>query len=536
MFQSYSPPWQRAAVLLLFVSQLFQVAGAEPAVTPPPAEFFSKVREKYRDSAREFYQKHLEANGLSIVASREVADEALQRTRTIVQHLLAGRPDVFSAMVSNGMYLIIIGKDQVYTDMPEYSDHPNPAFQNERVRGTGGKPTSFGEENLLSLPIDRYDDESIAVHEFCHTIDATLRSIDSTWNERRNQTYRRAIEAGRWKNSYAAGNPAEFWAEIAQSYFDCNRVNNWNHGPIGTREQLKAYDPESYELVRSTFRLSPAQDWRYTFARPLPNVTNPPPQFKIDPYYTKFTYAREFPVIGHGASDASLLAANDIIRKMFAYRHDLLKALINHPLKLVVLGPGERLADLPEVNSLLAKRKNEVKSNDPSEGMIDLLGRYFSYTPEAGILVVAQENVLSAPGQPYVGGSQVIRVLADAIYKLTAQRPVDPNWENRGRAVQQYELRVQRLDTRFGEKLRELHTRATSAQRWQGTPASAGPAQYWIAGVLAYFDAEGQTPAPIHALQPIVTRAALKSYDTPLHDFVHEIFGYEGKPAWSLRR
>ena len=36
--------------------------------------------------------------------------------------------------------------------------HPNPTFQNERVRGTGGKPTSFGEENLLSLPLDRYDD------------------------------------------------------------------------------------------------------------------------------------------------------------------------------------------------------------------------------------------------------------------------------------------------------------------------------------------------------------------------------------------
>ena len=42
---------------------------------------------------------------------------------------------------------------QFYTDMPEYSDNPNPAYMNERVRGTGGKPTSFGEENVLSLPI-----------------------------------------------------------------------------------------------------------------------------------------------------------------------------------------------------------------------------------------------------------------------------------------------------------------------------------------------------------------------------------------------
>ena len=38
----------------------------------------------------------------------------------------------------HGTRLIIIGKDQVYTDMPEYRNHPNPAYQNERVRGTGG--------------------------------------------------------------------------------------------------------------------------------------------------------------------------------------------------------------------------------------------------------------------------------------------------------------------------------------------------------------------------------------------------------------
>ena len=32
-----------------------------------------------------------------------------------------------------------------------------------------------------------------------------------------------------------------------------------NDGPVGTREQLKAYDPESYALVRDTFKLSPEQ-------------------------------------------------------------------------------------------------------------------------------------------------------------------------------------------------------------------------------------------------------------------------------------
>src|SRR5437868_3001577 len=88
------------------------------------------------------------------------------------------------------------------------------------VRPAPGGPavTSFGEENLLNLPIDRYDDESIAVHEFCHTIDAALRSIDLGWRKRLGQTYRNALSKGLWKNAYAASNQAEYWAEICQSY------------------------------------------------------------------------------------------------------------------------------------------------------------------------------------------------------------------------------------------------------------------------------------------------------------------------------
>ena len=105
-----------------------------------------------------------------------------------------------------------------------------------------------------------------------------------------------------WKNAYAGSNPGEYWAEICQSYFDCNRINNWNHNAVGTREQLKQYDPEGYDLVRTTFKLSPEKDWRLPVLRQQPSVIPPPARFKIDPYYTKFTYAREFPVLGRTRS------------------------------------------------------------------------------------------------------------------------------------------------------------------------------------------------------------------------------------------
>jgi len=513
-------------LLLLLPAILSALLAAEanaPAVTPPPESFFALVRERDRDVARQFYKKYIDVNGMPVAASAEVADTALQRTHWIVTHLLAGRPDITAALVKNGMYLIIIGRDQVYTDMPEYRHHPNPAYQNERVRGTGGKPTSFGEENLLSLPIDRYDDESIGVHEFCHTIDGALRSMDPDWSKRLGDTYRRATERGLWKWSYAASNAGEFWAEICQSYFDCNRVNNWNHGPIGTREQLKAYDPESYDLVHRTFRLSAAQDWRYRWVQRLPNVIAPPAKFNFDPYYTRFTWAREFPVVGRQAGDDALLKANDIIRKMFAYRHDLLKALMAADTKLVVLGRDEPLRELPEIRAL-------GNGSDT-----DWLARVVDYTPATKLMVVGEESVLAAPQDPLRGDQPIIRVMARAVYAVAGTRPVDPNWEKRGRDVQQYELRVQRLDVRFDAKLKELFESAKTAVKWEGTSAMHGPMDYWSKGVLAYFDATGQDAAPSDAPHPIRTREALQAYDPGLFALVNETMAYDGHVDWRFQ-
>jgi hypothetical protein len=495
-----------------------------PAVIAPPELFFEKVRERDRDVARTFYKKYLDVKGLPVVASAEVADEALQRTYDIVTHLLAGRPDILEAMVKHGTRLIVIGKDQVYTDMPEYRNSRNAQYQNERVRGTGGFDiTSFGEENLLNLPIDRYDDESIAVHEFCHTVDAALGTIDPGWRERLVQTYRSAIGKGLWKNAYTASNPAEYWAEICQSYFDCNRVNNWNHAAIGTREQLKLYDPEGYELVKTTFRLAPENDWRYRPLHAQPSVISPPVRFKIDPYYTKFTYAREFVVLGSNqVSDEALLRANDVIRKMFAYRHDILKALIVDGARLVVLGRQEKLSDLPELKDV---RKQP--------GFDEV--RYLDYTPALKLLVVPEENVLGLPREPFAGKCMVISVFARALYQVTGLRPVDPNFE-RQRDKQQYELRVKRLDLEFDQKLRALHEEALKKNLWKGSASARDHVEYWAAGVEAYFDAAGDVPAPNLADRPITTREALKAYDPELYALVDETMAYKEHVDWRFKR
>ena len=494
-----------------------------PPVTRVPESFFQLLRDEDREVARRFYAKHIDVKGMPVVASGVVADQALQRTYTIVTRMLAGRPDVLQAMVRNRMYLIIIGKDQVYTDMPENRNHPNPAFQNERVRGTGGRPTSFGEENLLSLPIDRYDDESIGVHEFCHTIDGAMRSVDSTWTQKRNTAFQNARAKGLYEFAYGGTNPGEYWGEVCQTYFDTQRVNNWNHNFVGTREQLKAYDPEGYELARVAFNLTPATDWRYTPLRTLPNITAPPARFRIDPWYTKFTWAREFTVVGRGASDSAMLRANDVVRKMFAYRHDILKALMADSVKLVVLGRTEDIADLPEYKRLADKTG------------IDALARYLDSTPALKLIVVPEENVLSDPRDPEVGDNAVIRGFTRALYRATARRPVDTIPVPRGQA-QQYELRVTRMDIRFDQKLDSLYRAAMAAGKWKGTAAVHDREDYLTRGVLAYFDASGQHSPPNDTGYPVATREDLEEYDPGLFRLVEELMAYKGKVDWRLRR
>ena len=492
-----------------------------PPVTKVPAAFFDLLREEDREVARRFYAKHIDVKGMPVVSSAVVGDEALQRTFTIVTRMLAGRPDVLQSMVRNRMYLIIIGKDQVYTDMPENRNHPNPVFQNERVRGTGGRPTSFGEENLLTLPIDRYDDESIGVHEFCHTIDGALRAVDSTWTARRNAAFQRATrEKGLWAYSYAGTNAGEYWGEVCQTYFDTQRVNNWNHNFVGTREQLRDYDPEGYELARKAFNLTPANDWRYVPLRKLPNITAPPARFGVDPWYTKFTWAREFTVVGRGASDSAMLRANDVVRKMFAYRHDILKALIADSAKLVVLGRNERIADLPEYKRLADKSG------------IDVLARSHDYTPAMNLIVVPEENVLGDPADPRVGDNGVIRGFARALYQVAGTRPVDTTF----RASQQYELRLQRMDVRFDRRVDSLHKAAVAAGKWKNTAAIHDRVEYWARGVLAYFDAAGQHAPPLDTGLPVSTREELKAYDPGLFALVEETMFYRGKVDWRLRR
>src|SRR6185312_6724215 len=93
---------KRVAFVALILPLLATAASAQPKDTPKVAAVPDAVFEKYRkgdqDAARKFYKKYLDCKGIAVLASGDVADEALLRTHYLVTHMLAGRPDVLEAM------------------------------------------------------------------------------------------------------------------------------------------------------------------------------------------------------------------------------------------------------------------------------------------------------------------------------------------------------------------------------------------------------------------------------------------------------
>lgn len=211
-----------------------------------------------------FYKKYLDAEGIPIVSSQNVSDQALIKARDIVLHMIKMIPDVKSKMIQNKIRVGIIGVNEKPTQMPEYSDlytaFPGTDWDN-RARAYGAtlqRPlTTDCEENLLCMSSDRYHGEEILTHEFSHAIhELGIRYVNTNFDGQLQAAYDHAKNAGLWTNTYAISEIREYWAEGVQSWFNCNLEAipaNGVHNQINTRAELQQYDPMLYNLIKTYF-------------------------------------------------------------------------------------------------------------------------------------------------------------------------------------------------------------------------------------------------------------------------------------------
>ncbi len=211
-----------------------------------------------------FYKKHSNVNGIHIISSHRVPDSAFVKACEIIDFMTSGLPkEVLAQMVKVNTRVGIMARYEGTTDIPEHAHLVNDTTVNwdVRARGLGGTLelplTTCAEENLLCYQIDKYHAEDILIHEFAHTIHGVgIVPLDDTFNDLLQQKLDAAIAAGKYRNTYAATNIWEYWAEGVQNWFNVNaEVENADgkHNWVNTREDMKKYDPDLYEIVSRYF-------------------------------------------------------------------------------------------------------------------------------------------------------------------------------------------------------------------------------------------------------------------------------------------
>lgn len=231
-----------------------QKQGDMPVITAPPKSL----------NLDPFYKKYMDANGIPVISSWRVPDSALVQAWNIVRFMTNDLPPtVLKQMQKVGARVGVMARYEGTTDIPEHAHLAKDTTLNWdlRARGLGGDMnlplTTCAEENLLCYQIDKYHAEDILIHEFAHAIHLIgIAPVDSTFNKKLHKYLDNAVAEGRFDNTYAQTDIYEYWAEGVQDWFNVNaevEKPDGKHNQVNTREELRSYDPDLYNLIHQYF-------------------------------------------------------------------------------------------------------------------------------------------------------------------------------------------------------------------------------------------------------------------------------------------
>ncbi len=225
-----------------------------------------------------FYTKYVEVEGIPIVGSSRVADQALVNARSIVEDMLAHRPDLATVLARKGYRVAILAEEEAITDLPENAHWTKPApddprltrcerkhyetrigsltdreYWNARARGIGGVHTVGAEEDVLGKRTSRYFGETILIHEFAHNVLEAIRAADPQLYAEVEAAYAKALEEGLWRDEYASTTVQEYWAEGTQFWFNSNRLAVFDGEQILNHADLERYDPRLAAVLRMAY-------------------------------------------------------------------------------------------------------------------------------------------------------------------------------------------------------------------------------------------------------------------------------------------
>ena len=218
-------------------------------------------------------------------------------------------------------------------------------------------------------------------------------------------------------------------------------------------------------------------------------VTYPPAELNVDPFYKKCVSAGGLPVLAsEKVNDYALKEAAFLVTEMLALRPDVLKAMIKSGSRFCVIGYNEFTTDLPGWTHLTPKNYWDARARGMGGSRTDPL------------CSCAEENVLGYEGDPYSTESIVIHELAHNIHL-------------RG---------VVNVDDTFDGRLAKAYDDAMAKGLWAGKYASVNHHEYFAEGVQSWFD---NNRPPDHDHNHVDTRKELLAYDPGLAALCREVFG-----------
>jgi hypothetical protein len=233
----------------------------------------------------------------------------------------------------------------------------------------------------------------------------------------------------------------------------------------------------------------------YDAAPPSPTARVVPPpadevaRLGLDSFYAKYASARGLPVVSSVlVSDYALLEAAHLIERMLEGRDDVLQAMIDSKLRVIVMATTEMTTDIPEHSNLEPK------------AYWDKRARGLGPNDETHAMSAGEENLLGYRGDPYPTESIFVHEFAHAIHARGAAR----------------------VDATFDERLATAYRSALEDGRWNGTYAASNRHEYWAEGVQSWFDTNRENDGEHNDID---TREELRDYDRPLVELLVEVHG-----------
>ena len=170
-------------------------------------------------NADPYYQKHLDADGIPILASESVPDAELRRAQATLFSMVADRPDLLDVLASLSTRILLYDRDKGgLSQLPELAADSLSKFSGIFTE------TSYGLA-VVAPAMTTYHCNETLIHEIAHALDHAILTQDwkafrePGFKQARNQAYLGAMDAGLWAGSYGSTSSHEYWAEIVVHWF-----------------------------------------------------------------------------------------------------------------------------------------------------------------------------------------------------------------------------------------------------------------------------------------------------------------------------